>query len=210
MESEPLKMNEPSMGEFFDRIYDDFNTYAEKDSVVPFSEFQKYEILYSSKERERFLNKEMSAEESEEIGRLSEEWYKRVNTRRPIHIVDDVTGAEVCPPLPPIFNTLKALDSLDAYNRISALAMSMAMGETGGVMHQIKSRELAVDVNNMFAANQDPEEMRKHVDEFTKLATEFDRKVLGKTKPNAPASATTDETSTDDANPDLDFFDEEE
>lgn len=204
---------EVSMEETFDRIYADYIAYGNKDTVIPFSEFQKYEILYSSEARRKYLNKEMTTEESAEISKLSEEWYARINPQKPVHIVDDETGEEICPPLPPIFNTLQALGSAEACDLITAFVKSSALGESGGVINQIKSKELAVDVNNMYASNQDPEKMREQVNNFTKMAVEFDKKVLGRDHSNIidiKQIPNNKESDSQEVNPELELFDEEE
>ena len=172
-----------------DKIYDNFAAYAEKDSTITLEEFRKYEILYSSELRKKYIEHSLTPEEEEEISQLSSEWYRRINTQRPVHIVNS-RGEDICPPLPPIFNKLQAVGSTEGSDIMSAF-------------------------NNIYASNQDPEAMRKAVDDYTKLASTFDREVLGKNVPSLPTTESKEKYTNnddDDVNPELEEFefDEEE
>lgn len=196
-----------------DKIYDNFAAYAEKDSCVTLEEFRKYEILYSSELRKRYVDHSLTPEEEENISRLSSEWYRRINPQRPVHIVNS-RGEDVCPPLPPIFNRLQAVGSTEGSDIMSAFNNAASKGEGGGIMSQIAMKKYGVAFNNIYASNQDPEAMRKAVDDYTRLASTFDREVLGKNIPSLPTSESKEKytNNDDDVNPELEEFefDEEE
>ena len=196
-----------------DKIYDNFAAYAEKDSCVTLEEFRKYEILYSSELRKRYVDHSLTPEEEENISRLSSEWYRRINPQRPVHIVNS-RGEDVCPPLPPIFNRLQAVGSTEGSDIMSAFNNAASKGEGGGIMSQIAMKKYGVAFNNIYASNQDPEAMRKAVDDYTRLASTFDREVLGKNAPSLPTTESKEKytNNDDDVNPELEEFefDEEE
>ena len=196
-----------------DKIYDNFAAYAEKDSCVTLEEFRKYEILYSSELRKRYVDHSLTPEEEENISRLSSEWYRRINPQRPVHIVNS-RGEDVCPPLPPIFNRLQAVGSTEGSDIMSAFNNAASKGEGGGIMSQIAMKKYGVAFNNIYASNQDPEAMRKAVDDYTRLASTFDREVLGKNIPSLPTTESKEKytNNDDDVNPELEEFefDEEE
>lgn len=197
-----------------DKIYDNFAAYAEKDSCITLEEFRKYEILYSSELRKKYADHSLTPEEEENISRLSSEWYRRINPQRPVHIVNS-RGEDVCPPLPPIFNRLQAVGSTEGSDIMSAFNNAASKGEGGGIMSQIAMKKYGVAFNNIYASNQDPEVMRKAVDDYTKLASTFDREVLGKNVPSLSAAESKEKyTNNDDdeVNPELEEFefDEEE
>lgn len=197
-----------------DKIYENFAAYAEKDSTITLEEFRKYEILYSSELRKKYIEHSLTPEEEEEISQLSSEWYRRINPQRPVHIVNS-RGEDICPPLPPIFNKLQAVGSTEGSDIMSAFNNAAAKGEGGGIMSQIAMKKYGVAFNNIYASNQDPEAMRKAVDDYTKLASTFDREVLGKDVPSVPTTESKEKYANnddDDVNPELEEFefDEEE
>lgn len=196
-----------------DKIYDNFAAYAEKDSTITLEEFRKYEILYSSELRKKYAEHQLTPEEEENISQLSSEWYRRINPQRPVHIVNG-RGEDICPPLPPIFNKLQAVGSTEGSDIMSAFNNAAAKGEGGGIMSQIAMKKYGVAFNNIYANNQDPEAMRKAVNDYTKLASTFDREVLGKGVPSLPTPESKEKytNNDDDFNPELEEFefDEEE
>lgn len=195
-----------------DKIYDNFAAYAEKDSTITLEEFRKYEILYSSELRKKYTEHSLTPEEEEKISKLSSEWYRRINPQRPVHIVNG-RGEDICPPLPPIFNKLQAVGSTEGSDIMSAFNNAAAKGEGGGIMSQIAMKKYGVAFNNIYASNQDPNIMRAAVNNYTKLASTFDREVLGKNVGKIDIPSEEKYTNDDDeVNPELeDFeFDEEE
>ena len=134
-----------------DKIYENFAAYAEKDSTITLEEFRRYEILYSSELRKKYIEHSLTPEEEEEISQLSSEWYRRINTQRPVHIVNS-RGEDICPPLPPIFNKLQAVGSTEGSDIMSAFNNAAAKGEGGGIMSQIAMKKYGVAFNNIYAS----------------------------------------------------------
>ena len=81
---DPAKTREANI----DTMYNDFMNNAEKDTYMTLSEFKKYEPLYSLDTRRRMQSNEATEEERQFVVNLSEEFYRRINTQRPLHIVD--------------------------------------------------------------------------------------------------------------------------
>ncbi len=166
--------------DLIDRTYDSFMKYMEKDSYMTASEFKKYEVLFSQDLKERFLNDQMSLDEQNEIGILSDEFYSKVNPQRPIHIVDDVTGEEVMPPLPPLYMKVMTLSNggEEAVN-IFHNACVNDDNVPGGMGEQQRAKATA-HLRILLAKSQTQDELLNNINNFDHIANEFHRKVLGK------------------------------
>ena len=114
-----------------DRIYNDFQRAAEKDTVLPYSVFKKFEILYDAKLREKALNNDIDLDLQNQLEELSQEFMTLVHPCRPIHIVDDITGEEICPPLAPLRMKLTAISGEDSH--VMDMLSSAIMHNDGNV-----------------------------------------------------------------------------
>ena len=166
--------------DFVDRTYDAFMKYMEKDSVMKASEFSKYEILYSRELKDKFNAGLMSMDEQLQIRELSNEFISKINPQRPIHIVDDVTGEEVMPPLPPLYMKLMTLShgGEEAVNYFHNACVNDDQ-VPGGMGEQQRAKATA-NLRILLAKSQTTEDIYKNINNFDHIANEFHKKVLGK------------------------------
>lgn len=163
-----------------DEIYANFMAGVSHQNVMRASEFKKYEILFSSELRKRYLNHEMSADEISNITDLSQEFYRKINTQAPLHIVDD-TGREVCPPIPPIFRHINSLDRASAKGEVNPIDIfhhTFSVDETAGSIAENKKKAAAVNLNNAYISQQSQEDILKDMKQFDAMSEMFHREVL--------------------------------
>lgn len=160
-----------------DSIYDNFFS-ADNDTRIPLSEFRKYEILFSTEARDRYLSKSMTADEVSEISELSSEFFGRVNPQKPIHIVDDYTGEDVCPPLPPLFvktNFLvgKGTEAMDIFVNTHANDDNIP-----NAVSALQKKKATANLMSMFSSAQSAEELLKTVYDTNRMCAEFNSAVF--------------------------------
>ena len=157
-----------------DELYEVFKREVDRDSVLTVSELNEFAPLFSEEWRQKCARKEYTSDEEVFLKDLSDRFQKRVNTRRPIHIVDDITGEEVCPPLPPIFANLSNLSSKvkDVVDRFStALQLDDGLGVGPAALQKARA---TIDVVRCFSNAQAGTDIRRQAEEFTKMAAAVD------------------------------------
>lgn len=182
--SETLASENPvsKRDKMINELVDTFNTEAETDSYITMSLFRRYEELFDSKLREQFLQHKLSTEEIDRLQKLSSEFYRLINPQRPIHIVDDVTHQEVCPPLPPIFMKLNFLTGEGARDMDRFHAAHENDDHNEGGIAQLNKRKATVSLTRRIAAAQDIETIDKSMRQYDALAFRFEQEALGKYK----------------------------
>lgn len=171
---DPAKTREANI----DTMYNDFMNNAEKDTYMTLSEFKKYEPLYSLDTRKRMQSNEATEEERQFIVNLSEEFYRRINTQRPLHIVDDYTGKEVCPPLPPIFRRLNNLSNQQDAEVTEIFARVSEQDDTSNPMAYTRKQVATDNLYRQFVAKQDAEELNKDIANFDAMTKKFHSEYL--------------------------------
>ena len=196
------------MEDFVDSLYGNFKTNVDVDTRITASEFAKYELLYSSEARKEILDGTASSELIQTIMELSDEFYRRVNTQRPIHIVDDVTGRDICPPLPPIFNSLNTLHGKGSEAvAIFHNAFDRSDGVKGG-MGELQVQKASANLQQMLLMAQDQETLLERISATDELADNFHRQVFGKSVfPDAETSTKTSNEGSTTGLGDDDMFD---
>lgn len=111
-----------------DSMYANFKRYIDVDTVLTVSEFNRFAPLFDVELRNRLASGDTNTDEGKQVWDLSDEFYRRVNVRRPIHIVDDITGKEVCPPLPPVMANLNSIHGDDT-ELMDSLASAMQLDD---------------------------------------------------------------------------------
>lgn len=186
-----------------DEMYENFKNGISNVNVMHEREFAKYEILYSSELKTKYLNHQLSAEETDRITDLSQELYQRINPQEPLHIIDN-TGREVCPPLPPIFRHLNSLDRVrEGTNAIDIFHNAFSVDETSGVVAENRKKAAAVNLNNMYINQQSKSDIIKDMKQFDEMSEMFHREVLHN-DPYTKQSITSKETPKITSNPDSD------
>lgn len=165
--------------DFVNEMWENFQSHAERDTVLTASQFEKYAILFNNELKEKVLNHTISEAETEMISELSQEFYYMVNTQRPIHIVDDVTGEEIMPPLPPIFMRLNKLKGAgcEAVNIFHNAHIND--DNVAGGMHQIHKEKATENLSRMVAMSQNLEEIQDNIAKTDALVRDFHQKVHG-------------------------------
>ena len=144
-------------------MYNTFKREIDVDTVMTSSEFEEFKPLFSSDTREQANENELSVSDVMELADLSQRFSDRVNTHRPIHVVDDYTKEEVFT-LPPIFNKIHPIDN-----------------ERAEIIPIMEAKRDAIN-NAMYQSiveSQPVEELQRNMTEFETLATAFHKKVLG-------------------------------
>lgn len=171
---DPVKNREREI----ENMYNDFMNNAEKDTVMTLSEFKRYEVLYSQATRERMTSSQATEEERQRIVALSEEFYRRINTQRPLHVVDDYTGREVFPPLPPIFRRLNNLSTAEDADITEIFARVSEQDETSNPMAYARKQAATDNLYRQFVSKQSPEELDKDIVNFDSMARKFHEEYL--------------------------------
>ena len=163
-----------------DEMYRIFKKEIDIDTVITKSEFDKYSALYSADMQRRAAERDLSVDEINHLAELSQEFYHRVNVRRPVHIVDDYTQEEIFT-LPPVFNTLHPIRNdkasiIDAYRTYNDPAM---LRDNNNPIVEQKRNAIDKLMYESIVESQPVEELKKNMAEFESLATDFHRKMLG-------------------------------
>lgn len=181
--------------ELIDRMYDNLQANGNQDSVLTASQFARYEILFNSALREKILSNKISFDELDQIYILSDELYHTVNPQRPIHIVDDVTHEEICPPLPPLILRVNMINK--AHNEYLDQIYTLVNTDDGNPngMNQVQQAMALNGIAKSIVENQDQEELLRQINQSRDLMKRFHDEVLspqGEQKatvyqdPNAP------------------------
>lgn len=159
--------------ERFKKQYEQFKREAEVDTSMRASEFEsKYAILYKKDLREKYDQGLMTEKEAEFIRRLSNEFNTRVNTQRPIHIINDITG-QVEYTLPPLFAKLHLLRGENLVNLDVFSNIHDREANSNDPRSQARVRQSAINLNRAIAAAQDVNDLRAQRAEFGKLAAQL-------------------------------------
>ena len=167
------------MDAFVESLYGNFTTNIDVPTRIPVSEFQKYELLYSREIGEQVKKGTATSDILEQIDILSKEFCMRVNIHKPIHIVDDITGEDVCPPLPPLFGSLNLLrergtEAIDYFHG----AFSRSDGVKGGLGER-EVKRATDNLTQVLVAAQDGEHLMQAIGETDQLANDFHKQVFG-------------------------------
>lgn len=165
-----------------DKIYADFEAAADHDNVIPLSEFRKYEILFSKELRDKYNQHRLSTEEADRIQELSEEFYRRINTQRPTHIVDS-NGRDVCPPLPPIFRRLNTMGDKTGGEIASIFHNAFSADDKMGIIVQNKKMAAAYELNREYISRQSESDIIRDRAQFDQMAKNFHQGVLPSDRP---------------------------
>lgn len=161
-------------------MYDTFKREIDIDTVITSSEFEEFKPLFSSNTREQANGNELSVSDVMELADLSQRFSDRVNTHRPIHVVDDYTKEEVFT-LPPIFNKIHPIDNdkaeiIDAYRNYND---PKRLSQNNGPIMEAKKDAINQAMYQSIVESQPVEELQRNMTEFETLATAFHKKVLG-------------------------------
>ena len=183
------------MDDFVNGLYGNFVTNIDVPTRIPASEFQKFELLYSREIGEQVKNGTATSAILEQIDELSKEFCMRVNIHKPIHIVDDITGEDVCPPLPPLYGSLnllreKGTEAIDYFHG----AFNRSDGVKGGLGEREVARATA-NLTQVLVAAQDGSHILETIETTNQMANEFHKQVFGKPvfddmEPGKPATET--------------------
>ena len=161
-------------------MYEVFKKEIDIDTVMTSSEFDEFKPLFSADTRAQANNKGLSIDEIVDLADLSQRFSDRVNTHRPIHVVDDYTKEEIFT-LPPIFNKLHPIDGdraeiIDAYRNYND---PERLRQNGGPIVEAKREAINNAMYQSIVESQPIEELQRNMTEFETLATAFHKKVLG-------------------------------
>ena len=163
-----------------DEMYKVFKEEIDIDTVITKSEFDKYDMLYSADIRAKADRRDLTVDEINKLAELSQDFYHRVNTHRPIHVVDDYTKNELFT-LPPIYNNIHPIANekaniMDAFRTYNDPAL---LKDNNNPM--VKTKRDAIDqmMYQSIVESQPLDELKRNMTEFETLATNFHRKVLG-------------------------------
>lgn len=161
-------------------MYDTFKREIDIDTVITSSEFEEFRPLFSADTREQANGNELSVSDVMELADLSQRFSDRVNTHRPIHVVDDYTKEEVFT-LPPIFNKIHPIDNdkaeiIDAYRNYND---PKRLSQNNGPIMEAKKDAINQAMYQSIVESQPVEELQRNMTEFETLATAFHKKVLG-------------------------------
>ena len=199
------------MDTFVDSLYGNFKQNIDVETKLTVEEFSKFEILYNRDIKRQILDGTATSETIQMVMDLSAEFYHLVNIHKPIHIVDANTGEDVCPPLPPLYNSLRALrgkgnEAIDIFHN----AFARADGVKGGMGEHMVNKA-SVNLTHMILQAQDKEQLIASINQTDELAENFHKQVFGKsafeTKETGSKSTSEGSTVEDNSNPDsfLDF-----
>lgn len=161
-------------------MYDTFKREIDIDTFITSSEFEEFKPLFSADTREQANGNELSVSDVMELADLSQRFSDRVNTHRPIHVVDDYTKEEVFT-LPPIFNKIHPIDNdkaeiIDAYRNYND---PKRLSQNNGPIMEAKKDAINQAMYQSIVESQPVEELQRNMTEFETLATAFHKKVLG-------------------------------
>lgn len=164
--------------DFVDALYSNFKENVDVPTTITLEEFKRYEPLYSSEERKRYENHQMSKEEEEVFKNLSEEYFHRVDTQKPIYIVDENTGETAI--LPPIFMRINNLvekgnEAIDIFH--NAFVKDDGVKGSASALHRDKA---TANLASLIAGSQDTDTIAEQAHEFDILAHKLFKENLGK------------------------------
>ena len=163
-----------------DEIWANFQRGTEGSNVMLASDFRKYEILFSSELKKKYMEHRLTPQEIDNISDLSQEFYHRINPQAPLHIVDN-TGKEVCPPIPPIFRHLNSLNGTSRNgdsNVIDIFHHTFSVDETAGAIAENRKKAAAYQLNNIYVSQQSREDIIKDTKQFDAMSEMFHKEVL--------------------------------
>ena len=201
---DPAKQRERNI----DAMYNDFITNAEKDTYIKSSEFKKFEVLYSDNTRKRLASTEATEEERAAVVELSEEFYRRVNTQRPIHVIDDYNDTELFV-LPPIFRRLNTLTTPAQAEATQIFASTFEVSDNNNPTAYLRKQIATDNLYKNILAVQDEKQLQEDRKQYADITTKFHREYLHDTKygtvdntqpqiSNKPSEVSVDETDDDD------------
>lgn len=155
-----------------DAMYKDFVTNAEQDTYMKHSEFQKYAVLYLKSTRERLSSTDATREERDKIVELSNEFYYRVNTQRPIHIIDDYSDKEVFV-LPPIFRRLDTFTTAEQARATQILASTFEESDISNPAAYTRKQVATDNLYRTILSVQNNEHLKNDQNQYAKLAKDF-------------------------------------
>ena len=155
-----------------DKLYATFVKEAEHDTVMTESEFAPFRPLFDVQTAARARKMQLSEDEETEIGTLSEDFYRRVNPYRPIHIVDDLTGNERFV-LPPLFTSLSSLNSNYNYIVDSFAQATQADDNNPNSPSALRQCKAAAALYQAIAGSQDTNQLVAQRNRFDRMAKEI-------------------------------------
>lgn len=196
--------------DFVNSLYDNFRNTIDRDTVLTVSEFLRYEELFSHKIREQYLSGDLDEETLQRLENLSQEFYDRVNTQRPIHIVSDTDRKqEVCDPIPPIFMPLQTLHGKGG-EAVDILHNAFIRDDqVKGGMGEVQRAKATANLSQLFVMSQNQEAILERMAQFDEIAQNFHTHVLGKPvfQESGENPNTSNEQGTTPQNPVDDLFD---
>lgn len=169
----PIRQREQNI----ESMYNDFISNAEKDTYIKSSEFKKYEALYSDSTRNRLASTEATEEERTSIVALSEEFYHRVNTQRPIHVIDDYSDKELFV-LPPIFRRLNNLSTAAHAEATQIFASTFEAADNNSPAAYTRKQIATDNLYRNILSVQDENQLHEDQKQFAKLSAEFHKNYL--------------------------------
>jgi hypothetical protein len=163
-----------------DEMYQIFKTEIDIDTVMTESEFEEYKPLFSAETRMQANDRQLSMNEVLELADLSQRFADRINTHRPVHVIDDSTREELFT-LPPVYNKLHPIandksEIIDAYRNYNDPKM---LAQNGGPIMDAKKNAINQALTQSLIDSQPVEELQRNMTEFETLAAAFHKKVLG-------------------------------
>ena len=150
------------------------------------SELRHFEWLFSDDLKRKLVTKTLTEAEQERYMGLSAEFRQKVDLYTPIHVVDDITGKDVMPVLPPINRKLTRGSNEVERQLINSFnsAHQMDDGNPSGMIaaHQRHATQMVID---MVVANNLKDELHHEQDEYIEMS----RAVMNAVHKDDPATA---------------------
>ena len=184
-------------------IIANFKRGMKKQNQLTLNELRHFEWLFSDDLKQKLANKTLTAAEQERYEELSLEFRSKINFYLPITIVDDITGEEAMPPLPPINRRLTRASNEAERQLIEAFnsAHQLDDGNPNGIIaaHQAQTTKMVMD---MIVANNLKDELHHEQDQYIEMS----RRVLDAVhQGQQPKTAQQRVTTTDDPDEGFDF-----
>lgn len=199
-----------------DSIYEHFTKAHAKKTIIRYSDFKKFEILYNQELKQRVMKGEATEEEIDTVTKLSSELMNTIDPYKPFKVIDDQTE-EVIFTLPALFMPINYLHGKAGFT-VDKLAQAIIHddGQRGSISDINVTKSLS-DLYRTVTAAQSKEDILKHIDVTNQLAQKFHKTVHGKgvfeEVPSANSSITeatkpaTNQSNIDDvAHPEDGFF----
>lgn len=152
-------------------IIANFKRGMKKQNQLTLSELRRFEWLFSDDLKRKLDTKTLTAAEQERYEALSAEFRSKINFYQPITVVDDITGEEAMPPLPPINRRLARTSNEAERQLVEAFnsAHQLDDGNPNGIIaaHQAQATKMVVD---MIVANNLKEELHHEQDQYIEMS----------------------------------------